>query len=69
MPPEREIDPADLADLIDSLAEYLSVSHEEAKSRVFQNIPRGEVTSYHGHVVVSGRDPEASPRYFAVLPY
>ena len=65
--PEIEIDPEDLAEIIAALAEYLGVSQEEARRRFLDNAPRSEVPSYHGHIIISGPDPEASPRYFAVL--
>ncbi len=75
LPPEREIDPDELADLTELLAEEWGISHEEARRCVIDQMSSGTennprvITSYHGHVIISGRDPEAAPRYFAVLPY
>ena len=71
--PRSERDPAELVELATDLAEYLNISFDEAFRRLWIVTPSenwepfetGVDPKYHAHLVITGREPETSPRYFA----
>jgi hypothetical protein len=67
-PPEQDIDPVDFAAAVEALAEYHEISNDEAAADLRKSLANRPTkrTSVHGHIVVYGKDPEASPRWFEV---
>src|SRR5436190_508552 len=70
--PRSERDPAELVELASSLAEHLNVTFDEAfrrlwivtPSKYWEPFEAGVDPKYHAHIVVTGREPETTPRYF-----
>ena len=71
--PRSERDPSELIELASAFAESLSITFDEAFRRLWIVTPSkywepfeiGVDPKYHAHIIITGRDPETLPQYFA----